>query len=30
MGMSKSRIRRPPYAVIDPGAEREVIGGVGW
>ena len=30
VGMSKSRIRHPPYAVIDPGAEREVIGGVGW
>ncbi len=30
VGMSKSQIRHPPYAVIDPGAEREVIGGVGW
>ncbi len=30
VGMSKSQIRHPPYAVIDPGAKREVIGGVGW
>jgi hypothetical protein len=30
VGMSKGSTRHPPYAVIDPGAEKEVIGGVGW
>ena len=29
-GMSRGSTRQLPYAVIDPGAEREVIGGVGW
>ena len=28
--MSRGSTRHPPYAVIDPGAERDVIGGVGW
>ena len=28
--MSLGSIRHPPYAVINPGAEREVVGGVGW
>ena len=28
--MSRGRTLHPPYAVIDPGAEKEVIGGVGW
>ena len=30
IGMSRGSSRFPPYAVIDPGAEKEVIGGVGW
>ena len=30
VGMSRGRIQHPPYAVIDTGAEREIIGGVGW
>ena len=30
VGMSRGSSRYPPYAVIDPGAEMEVIGGVGW
>ena len=30
VGMSRGSVRHQPYAVIDPGAEHEVIGGVGW
>ena len=30
IGMSKSCTRHQSYAVIDPGADMEVIGGVGW
>jgi len=29
-GMSKGSTRHAPYAVMDTGAEREVVGGVGW
>ena len=28
--MSKGSTRHAPYAVMDTGAEREVVGGVGW
>ena len=28
--MSRGSVRHQPYAVIDPGAEHEVISGVGW
>ena len=30
IGMTKGCTRHSPYAVIDPGAERDVVGGVGW
>ena len=30
VGMSRGRSSRQPYAVIDPGAEEEMIGGLGW
>ena len=30
VGISRGRPRRQPYAVIDPGAEEELIGGDGW
>ena len=30
IGMSKGSTRHAPYAVMDTGAEREVVGGVGW
>ena len=30
VGMSRGRPSRQPYAVIDPGAEEELIGGDGW
>jgi len=30
VGMSNGRKTLLPYAVIDPGAEQDVIGGVGW
>ena len=30
IGMSRGSSRHSPHAVIDPGAEKEVIGGVGW
>ena len=30
IGMSRGSVRHPSYAVIDPGAEKEVVGGVGW
>ena len=30
VGMSRGRTRRQPYAVIDPGADEELIGGDGW
>ena len=30
VGMSSGRRIIPPYAVIDPGAEEDLVGGVGW
>ena len=30
IGMSKGSTRHAPYAVMDTGAEREVVGEVGW
>ena len=30
IGMSRGSIRYPPYAVIDPGVEKEIVVGVGW
>ena len=30
VGISRGSVNVPPYAVIDPGAEKEVVGGVGW
>jgi len=30
IGMSKGSMRHAPYAVMDTGAEREVVGRVGW
>ena len=30
IGMSKGSTRHSTYAVIDPGAEKEIVGGVGW
>ena len=30
IGMSKGSTRHAPYTVMDTGAEREVVGGVGW
>ena len=30
IGISRGRARKSPYAVVDPGADMEIIGGVGW
>jgi hypothetical protein len=30
VGISSGRRTIPPYAVIDPGAEEDLVGGVGW
>ena len=30
VGISRGRSTEPPYAVIDPGATEDLIGGVGW
>ena len=30
IGMSRGRTSQSPYAIVDPGADMEIIGGVGW
>lgn len=30
VGMSKGWTRHHPYTVVDPGAERDLVGGLGW
>ena len=30
VGMMVNKLSNQPYAVIDPGAEEDILGGIGW